>query len=256
MVVGLQQLARRPRVVVTSCTQISLIDSTLDRISSLMNLPKSVVSQKMTTNTNSDDPNSSMSNIPIAADEIPSQPPNSSVYPEPFRARMVGRTKHKLGDYFGLQNFGVNLTKLEPGAISALKHSHENQDEFIYILKGQITLRLGSRTSSSNYSSIDNDNNGHCQDEREFVLREGDCMGFPCSSSLRNNSNNSETSSSSVAHQLINLTDTPAVYLEVGDRTPDSVTYPEDDLCAVGGTRNDDGSLSPWIFTHKDGRPY
>jgi uncharacterized cupin superfamily protein len=59
-----------------------------------------------------------------------------SIYPEPFASRMAGREKRCLGDFFGLANFGVNLTRLLPGACSALRHSHSKQDEFIYILCG------------------------------------------------------------------------------------------------------------------------
>src|SRR5258707_13201661 len=63
-----------------------------------------------------------------------------SNYPEPFYSRVKGREKRKLGDLFGLTNFGVNLTRLAPGAISALRHVHTRQDEFIYVLEGHPTL--------------------------------------------------------------------------------------------------------------------
>src|SRR5690606_21263948 len=63
-----------------------------------------------------------------------------SIYPEPFASRMEGRTKQPLGDLFGLANFGVNLTRLEPGGMSALRHAHNKQDEFIYVLEGCPTL--------------------------------------------------------------------------------------------------------------------
>ena len=59
-----------------------------------------------------------------------------SSYPEPFASPMSGRVKHPLGDLFGLSNFGVNLTRLAPNAVSALRHAHTKQDEFIYILRG------------------------------------------------------------------------------------------------------------------------
>ncbi|HEX9455030.1 MAG TPA: cupin domain-containing protein, partial [Candidatus Binatia bacterium] len=61
-------------------------------------------------------------------------------YPEPFASRMSGRLKRPLGDLFGLSNFGVNLTRLEPGGSSALRHAHSKQDEFVYIFEGQPTL--------------------------------------------------------------------------------------------------------------------
>src|SRR5437867_9573966 len=61
-------------------------------------------------------------------------------YPEPFASRMAGREKRPLGDLFGLTNFGVNLTRLAPGAISSLRHAHSRQDELIYVLEGRPTL--------------------------------------------------------------------------------------------------------------------
>src|SRR5215813_11476018 len=77
--------------------------------------------------------------IAITAAEAPVRT-RPSVYPEPFALRMVGREKHPLGDLFGLTNFGVNLTRLAPDAVSALRHAHTKQDEFIYILQGRPTL--------------------------------------------------------------------------------------------------------------------
>jgi uncharacterized cupin superfamily protein len=63
-----------------------------------------------------------------------------SNHPEPFASLMLGRVKHPLGDLFGLKNFGVNLTRLAPGAASALHHRHSHQDELIYIVEGEPTL--------------------------------------------------------------------------------------------------------------------
>src|SRR5258706_12289341 len=74
----------------------------------------------------------------VAADAAPRTKPTN--YPEPFASRMAGRLKRPLGDVFGLSNFGVNLTRLSPGAVSALRHAHTKQDEFIYILEGHPTL--------------------------------------------------------------------------------------------------------------------
>ena len=121
-----------------------------------------------------------------------------SNYPEPFASRMAGRTKRRLGDAFGLQNFGVNHTVLQPGAVSALRHGHSRQDEFIYVLSGTPTLYT---------------------DEGATLLQPGMCAGF------RSGSGN--------AHRLVNESDQEAVYLEVGDRSAgDSVHYPDDDLAA------------------------
>jgi uncharacterized cupin superfamily protein len=122
-----------------------------------------------------------------------------SSYPEPFASRMSGRMKHPLGDLFGLTNFGVNLTRLAPNAVSALRHAHSKQDEFIYILRGHPTLST---------------------DKGRTPLSPGMCAGF------RAGTGN--------GHHLINETTEEVVYLEVGDRTPgDEGSYPEDDLKAL-----------------------
>ncbi|MEH6727747.1 MAG: cupin domain-containing protein [Hyphomicrobiales bacterium] len=121
-----------------------------------------------------------------------------SVYPDPFAARVAGRMKRKLGDFFGLQNFGVNLTELLPGAESALLHRHSRQDEMIYVLEGTPTLRT---------------------DDGEQLLLPGMCAGFPAGGA---------------AHHLVNRTQSVVRYLEIGDRTPgDEGFYPEDDLQAI-----------------------
>lgn len=137
-----------------------------------------------------------------AADVPPRKMP--SIYPEPFASRMAGREKRALGDVFGLVNFGVNLTRLAPQAVSALRHAHSKQDEFIYILEGRPTWVT---------------NEGRVQ------LAPGMCAGVRAG---RSN-----------AAQLINETADDVVYLEIGDRTPgDEGTYPDDDLAAalVDGT--------------------
>src|SRR6185369_716003 len=77
--------------------------------------------------------------VAIVADEAPPRT-RASNYPEPFAARMEGRRKQPLGDLFGLTNFGVNLTRLAPAAVSALRHAHSKQDGFVYILQGHPTL--------------------------------------------------------------------------------------------------------------------
>jgi len=150
----------------------------------------------------------------VALDAPPRTKPSN--YPEPFASLMAGRQKRALGDLFRLRNFGVNLTTLEPGAVSALRHAHSLQDEFIYILEGEPLL---------------------VTDAGETPLRPGMCAGFPAGTGD--------------AHHLLNRTAHRVVYLEVGDRTRgDSATYPDDDIQATMGP------LGSWIFTHKDGRPY
>ena len=152
---------------------------------------------------------------PLPATAIPPET-TQTTYPEKFAAQVAGRCKRKLGNFFRLTNFGVNLTELAPGAVSALKHHHARQDEFIYILSGEPTLVL---------------------DDQSFIMQAGDCYGFACGTG--------------VAHQLRNDSDSTVRYLEIGDRTAgDQVVYPDDDLCA---SMDDSGK---WVFTHKDGRPY
>lgn len=127
-----------------------------------------------------------------------------SVYPSVLAARVKGREKRPLGDLFGLSNFGVNLTRLLPGAASSLRHAHAKQDEFIYIIEGNPTLHT---------------------DEGKLQLSPGMCAGFKAGTGN--------------AHTLINESSDDVVYLEIGDRTDgDEVIYPDDDLCAsfAGGT--------------------
>ncbi len=133
----------------------------------------------------------------ILAFEVPTRS-KSSLYPEPFASMMEGREKRQLGEFFGLTNFGVNLTRLKPNGISSLRHAHSKQDEFIYILQGYPTL---------------NSNDGKKQ------LSPGICIGFPAG-----NDN---------AHNLVNETSEEVFYLEVGDRTSgDEAVYPDDDIKA------------------------
>lgn len=150
----------------------------------------------------------------IASDVAPRISPSN--YPEPFASRIGGRQKQALGDAFGLTTFGVNRTTLKPGAISALRHWHSVQDEFIYILSGHPTLVTNSG---------------------EITLHPGMCMGFK--------------GGDPDGHHLVNKSMEDVVYLEVGDRLPgDTGSYPDDDLEAIKGT---DGK---WHFQHKDGSPY
>jgi uncharacterized cupin superfamily protein len=132
-----------------------------------------------------------------ALDPATVAPRTSSAYPtEEFRKVTAGRAKRALGDALGLTTFGVNLTRLEPGAASALRHWHRRQDEFVFILEGELTL---------------------VTDDGEQVLGPGACAGFP--GGVPN------------GHHLVNRSSSPAVYLEVGDRLPgDAASYPDVDL--------------------------
>jgi uncharacterized cupin superfamily protein len=140
----------------------------------------------------------------------------SANYPQQFKAAVAGRAKRRLGDALGLTIFGVNLTTIKPGAQSALRHWHSAQDEFIYLVEGELVL---------------------VTDEGEQVLKPGMCAGFPAGKAN--------------GHHLVNRTGRDAVYLEVGDRTKnDAVTYPDNNL--VGGVAAD-GSRR---FTKKDDSPF
>jgi uncharacterized cupin superfamily protein len=117
-------------------------------------------------------------------------------YPEPFRQAVRGRVRKRLGNAVGLDQFGVNLTTLKPGAASAQRHWHAAEDEFVYILAGEVVL---------------------CEERGEVVLRPGDAAGFK--SGVPN------------GHCLVNRTDRDAVYLEVGTRAlRERAEYPDIDL--------------------------
>lgn len=146
--------------------------------------------------------------------QIPSH--RSSKYPRPFQPHVAGRTKQHLGDAAGLHNFGVNLVRLAPGSCSALRHWHVRQDEFIYVVEGALVLTTDAAGAQT--------------------LTAGMAAGFPAGAED--------------GHHLCNQSDADALYLEIGDRTPnDLVHYPDHDLMA----KDTQGS---WQFTHKDGRPY
>lgn len=153
--------------------------------------------------------------VATSAEEVPPRK-KASNFPEPFASRMQGRTVRPLGEYFGLRNFGVNRVTLVPGAVSAPRHSHSRQDEFVYVLASGPLL---------------------VTDAGPMQLRPGMCTGF-----LAGTGN---------AHQLVNQTATDCVYLVVGDRTDgDVVDFPDDDLVALA---NPDGTRR---FAHKDNTPY
>jgi uncharacterized cupin superfamily protein len=123
----------------------------------------------------------------------------TSAYPAQFKPVAFGREKIVLGDVVGLTQFGVNLTRLKPGAGSAHRHWHENEDEFVYVLEGEITL---------------------IEDEGETLLKTGDCAGFKAG--VPN------------GHHLVNRSSRDAVYLEIGTRAAtERAHYPDIDLALV-----------------------
>ncbi len=137
---------------------------------------------------------------PLAMDEVPEQ--QRTGYPEPFAAAVAGRWRRRLGDAFGLSDFGVNLTRLEPGAASSQRHWHSGEDEFVLVLEGEVVL---------------------VTDAGETPMRAGTCIGF------RKGVAN--------AHQLVNRGDRAALLLEIGTRRPESdeVVYPDIDLRCLPG---------------------
>jgi uncharacterized cupin superfamily protein len=133
-----------------------------------------------------------MPKIDIA--KIPAQPIAS--YPKEFAPVISGREKRRIGDAVGLTQFGVNITRIKPHSASALRHVHENEDEFIYVLEGELILQ---------------------ENDGETLLKRGDAAGFKASSGN--------------AHCLINRTDRDAVYFEVGTRAKsERVQYPDVDF--------------------------
>jgi uncharacterized cupin superfamily protein len=119
-------------------------------------------------------------------------------YPEPFRQAVLGRERKRLGNAVGLDQFGVNLSRLKPGAASSQRHWHQNEDELVYVLEGELVL---------------------CEDGGETVLKPGDAAGWKAG--VPN------------GHCLVNRTDRDAVYLEIGSRAArETATYPDIDMRA------------------------
>ena len=110
-------------------------------------------------------------------------------YPDPFNEPCADRTRRRLGDAGGLRDFGVNLMTLPPGGWSSQRHWHSHEDEFVYVLEGELTL---------------------VEDDGETLLRAGECAAFP--------------KGTGNGHHLKNLAAVMAVYLEVGSRNPDDLT--------------------------------
>lgn len=138
----------------------------------------------------------------MAALKLPALDPASvpeqrgSGYPEPYRSRVAERAKRKLGDACGLTKFGVNLVTLGPGGQSALRHWHTLEDEFVYVLSGELVL---------------------VTDSGEQSITAGVCAGYPAGKRD--------------GHHFVNRGSAPATYLEVGNRIDgDNAFYPDDDL--------------------------
>ena len=137
-----------------------------------------------------------------------------SSYPPPYDAPCAEHVRRRLGDACGLTQFGVNLLELPPGAASSQRHWHSEEDEFVYVVSGEVTL-------------ID--------DDGEHPLRAGDCAAFP--------------KGAPDGHQLVNRSGTTAVCLEVGARSAGDVcTYSDIDMKVdkrIGGYTRKDGRPYP-----------
>ncbi|MEO8019043.1 MAG: cupin domain-containing protein [Pseudomonadota bacterium] len=131
-----------------------------------------------------------------ALDPLTLEPRTSCGYPEPYRSRVTPRAKRALGKELGLTMLGINHTTLPPGKESSMRHWHSHEEEFIYVLSGEVVLRT---------------------DAGEQVLKAGTCAGFPLGTTD--------------GHQVVNRSNEPAVYLEMSSRDPrDEPRYSEADL--------------------------
>ncbi|XOV86929.1 MAG: cupin domain-containing protein [Pseudomonadota bacterium] len=137
-----------------------------------------------------------------------------SGYPPPFDAPCAERTRRRIGNAGALSDFGVNLMTLPPGAWSSQRHWHSHEDEFVYVLEGELKL---------------------VEDDAETRLCAGDCAAFP--------------KGSGNGHHLINESSATAIYLEIGSRHPDDLTTCSDiDLMSAnsdGRFVRKDGSAIP-----------
>ena len=139
-----------------------------------------------------------------------------SGYPEPFKSRMGDRVKRRLAAACGLTKVGVNLVTLGPGGQSALRHWHTLEEEFVYVLEGEVVLVT---------------NGG------EQTLKAGMCAGYPAGARD--------------GHHFINRSSRPAKYLEIGTNVPGDIAfYPDDDVMLIQ-TEDED-----YAYVHKDGRKY
>jgi uncharacterized cupin superfamily protein len=145
------------------------------------------------------------------------EPENRSGYPEPYRSRVLPRFRRRLGDALGLTRIGINHTTLPAGKESSMRHWHTHEDEFLYVLEGEVVLRT---------------------DAGEQVLSAGMCAGF--------------AAGVQDGHQLINRSDRPAVYLEISNREPaDTAHYSDAEVDMVWNPPH-----APRTFTRRDGSKY
>ena len=144
---------------------------------------------------------------------------HSTGYPEEFAGPCKPRRRWRLGDAAGLTQFGVNMLRLPPGAWSSQRHWHEGEDEFVWVVSGEVVLVEGMLGEEGG----------------ETILKAGDCAGFPAGDGN--------------GHHIVNRSDRTAVLLEVGTRRPaeDRVEYPDIDMTYTGGET---------FYRRRDGTPY
>jgi len=153
---------------------------------------------------------------PPAVDPRSVVPLNRSGYPDPYRSRVLPREKRGLGDAVGLTRIGINQSTLAPGKESSMRHWHTREDEFVYVLEGEVVLRSGAG---------------------EQRLTAGMCAGF--------------AAGVEDGHQLVNRSDRPAVYLEISNRdAEDSALYTDPDVDLMWSPPHARGR-----FTRRDGTP-
>ncbi len=132
-------------------------------------------------------PKIDMKNVPVRT---------GSTYPEPYASQMEGRSSLRLGDAGGLTQFGANLVILQPGAVSSVRHWHQNEDEFVMVTQGELVLE---------------------QDEGETRMKRGECAAFPAGVPD--------------GHRFVNRTDREARFLVIGTKAPEEVaTYSDVDM--------------------------
>ncbi|HVO45189.1 MAG TPA: cupin domain-containing protein [Steroidobacteraceae bacterium] len=151
-----------------------------------------------------------------ALDPMSVEPVSKTLYPEPYRSRVMPREKRRLAEALGLRKLGINRTTLLPGKESSMRHWHTREDEFIYVLEGEVVLRT---------------------EAGEQLLTAGSCAGFP--------------SGVEDGHQLINRSGRPAVYLEISNKDIEDTTYyPDPDVDMIASPPHARGR-----FTRRDGTP-
>ena len=141
---------------------------------------------------------------------------NASTYPEPFRPAQRKRYHRRLADHAGLKNYGVNMVRVVPGGQSSARHAHTRQDEFVYVLEGELVM---------------------VTDAGRETVGPGTCIGFPAGTGD--------------GHHFLNESQSDAVFIVVGDRAADDeASYPDIDLAWKSGP---DGVKA---YFRKDGTPY